>query len=279
MGGVMQSGVTSAQHRLLPSVWHRLRTGTHSSNRKVRPNFVSIHSLLHLSPLHSSSSLVFIYHSPPSPGPQLHPLVRLPITCTALPSLLSLPSLHRHQRPLLFHHLDFSFIFSDTPWLPLSSNHFHFYFGSAKKMHGPRQPRITFPPSSSASHFSAAKLFMKTLVQHEVMQKLWQIRLFFSKCTVKKMIPSQRKGPNMNFLVVFRLGRVVDLTNTFCKIRTLMYSFKTSWCRAEIESYSNLITVMFLELMTLTLFLKERNFYWNLPCNWLQINCEELPPG
>lgn len=68
MGGVKQSGVTTALPPVRPSVCHRLRTGTHSSHRKVRASSVQ---LLH-SPSIRSSIFPPIHPSLPSPtgGPK-----------------------------------------------------------------------------------------------------------------------------------------------------------------------------------------------------------------
>lgn len=70
MGGVKQSGVTTARLPGRPSVCPRLRTGTHSSHRKVRPTSAQ--------PLHSPSIRSSIF-------PPIRPLTGLHPPC--LPSL------------------------------------------------------------------------------------------------------------------------------------------------------------------------------------------------
>lgn len=68
MGGVMQSGVSTAQQKAPLSVCPRLRTGTHSSDRKVRTQLCSVaplsipHPCPSFHPFNSSFSLVFIHY-------------------------------------------------------------------------------------------------------------------------------------------------------------------------------------------------------------------------
>lgn len=138
MGGVMQSGVTTAEPEPPLSVCHRLRTGTHSSDRKVRPSsvqllhYLSIHPLIHLS-TYPSFSMVFMHCVFPIPRATAaslwHPPTCLPTHLLMSSSFPPAQYLHylttnpRHVPPLcLWDSLTSSFIKS-----------FHCLFSSQQK--------------------------------------------------------------------------------------------------------------------------------------------------
>lgn len=131
----MQSGVTTARLEPPLSVCPRLRTGTHSSDRKVRPNSVqllhypSIHSSI-FPPIHPFTGL----HSPclPFSGTQLLTVLWHPPVC--LPTHLLMFSLFPPAQYL--HYLTTSSLsplsvllsVSETARLPLLLNTFSIYF-------------------------------------------------------------------------------------------------------------------------------------------------------
>ncbi|KAK2905917.1 hypothetical protein Q8A73_009860 [Channa argus] len=91
MGGVMQSGVTTTQPKPSFSVCLRLRTGPHSSDRKVRPNSVQLlhYPSIHLSifpPIHPFPWSSFTMSSILWDLCSGNPLSTSPTTCSCAPS-------------------------------------------------------------------------------------------------------------------------------------------------------------------------------------------------
>lgn len=131
MGGVMQSGVSTAQQTPPLPVCPRLCTGTHSSDRKVRTNSVQ---LLHYPSIHSCPSFhPFILfnglHPPcfPFSGTQPHTVLWHPPTSlpTSPPTFSCAPSFCTCTVSWLFNHIFPPSVLlsaSETAWLPLLLN-------------------------------------------------------------------------------------------------------------------------------------------------------------
>lgn len=168
----MQSGVTTDHSEPPLSVCPRLRTGTHSSNRKVRPNSVqllrypSIHSSI-FPPIHPFTGL----YSPhlPFSGTQLLTVLWHPPVC--LPTHLLMFSLFPPAQYL--HHLTATSLsklyvlqsVSETAGVPLLLNNSIIYFcpNNAQPLFTPVSG-AHFHPSFLPSHQALTLPFSKTVL-------------------------------------------------------------------------------------------------------------------